>query len=35
MFSFDVENITKGIGIVTATFAMIGGGYTMLDKFVL
>jgi len=33
MFSFDVENITKGIGIVTATFAMIGGGYTMLDKF--
>lgn len=33
MFSFDVENITKGIGIVTAIFAMIGGGYTMLDKF--
>jgi len=32
MFSFDVENITKGIGIVTASFAMIGGGYTMWDK---
>jgi hypothetical protein len=32
MFSFDVENITKGIGIVTATFAMIGGGYTLWDK---
>lgn len=33
MFSFDVENITKGIGIVTATLAMIGGGYTFLDRF--
>jgi hypothetical protein len=33
MFSFDVENITKGIGIVTATLAMVGGGYTFLDKF--
>ena len=32
MFSFDVENITKGIGVVTATFAMIGGGYTLWDK---
>jgi len=32
MFSFDTENITKGIGIITATFAMIGGGYTLLDK---
>ena len=32
MFSFDVENITKGIGVVTASFAMIGGGYTMWDK---
>jgi hypothetical protein len=32
MISFDVENITKGIGIVTASFAMIGGGYTMWDK---
>ena len=26
MFSFDIENITKGIGIVTATFALVGGG---------
>ena len=32
MISFDVENITKGIGIVTATLAMLGGGYTLLDK---
>ena len=32
MFSFDAENITKAIGVVTATFAMIGGGYTLLDK---
>ena len=32
MFSFDVENITKGIGVVTATFAFIGGGYTLWDK---
>jgi len=32
MFSFDVENITKGIGVVTTTFAMIGGGYTLWDK---
>ena len=32
MISFDVENITKSIGIVTASFAMIGGGYTMWDK---
>ena len=32
MFSFDIENITKGIGIVTASFAMIGGGYTLWDK---
>src|SRR5210317_506865 len=32
MFSFDIENITKGIGIVTATFALIGGGYTFWDK---
>jgi len=32
MFSFDVENITKGIGVVTATFALIGGGYTLWDK---
>ena len=28
----DVENITKGIGVVTATFALIGGGYTLWDK---
>src|SRR6056300_1990020 len=32
MFSFDIENITKGIGIVTATFALVGGGYTLWDK---
>src|SRR6056300_1824394 len=32
MFSFDTENITKGIGVVTATFALIGGGYTLWDK---
>ena len=29
---FGVENITKGIGVVTATFALIGGGYTLWDK---
>ena len=33
MLSFDVENITKGIGVVTATLAMLGGGYTVWDKF--
>jgi len=33
MVSLDAENITKGIGIVTATFAMLGGGYTVWDKF--
>ena len=32
MWVFDVENITKGIGVVTATFALIGGGYTLWDK---
>jgi hypothetical protein len=32
MISFDVENITKGIGAVTASLAMIGGGYTLWDK---
>src|SRR6056300_908642 len=32
MFSFDIENITKGIGVVTATLALIGGGYTLYDK---
>jgi len=29
----DIENITKGIGIVTASLAMIGGGYSVWDKF--
>jgi len=29
----DIENITKGIGVVTASFALIGGGYTLWDKF--
>jgi len=29
----DIENITKGIGVVTATLAMLGGGYTVWDKF--
>jgi hypothetical protein len=28
----DIENITKGIGAVTATLALIGGGYTLYDK---
>jgi len=28
----DVENITKGIGVVTAAFALVGGGYTLYDK---
>jgi len=32
MFSFDIDNITKGIGVVTATLAMLGGGYTFWDK---
>jgi hypothetical protein len=32
MFSFDVENITKGIGVITASLALIGGGYTLWDK---
>src|SRR5210317_180832 len=32
MLSFGIENITKGIGVVTATFALIGGGYTLWDK---
>jgi len=32
MWAVDVENITKGIGVVTATFALIGGGYTLWDK---
>ena len=32
MFSVDVENITKGIGVITASFALVGGGYTLWDK---
>lgn len=28
----DIESITKSIGVVTATFALIGGGYTLYDK---
>ena len=32
MWVFDIESITKGIGVVTATFALIGGGYTLWDK---
>lgn len=27
------ESITKTIGAITASFAMIGGGYTLYDKF--
>ena len=29
---WDVENITKGIGVVTASLALIGGGFTLYDK---
>ena len=32
MFSFDLENITKGIGVITASLALVGGGYTLWDK---
>jgi len=32
MLSFDIETITKGIGVITATLAMLGGGYTLWDK---
>jgi hypothetical protein len=32
MFSFDIENITKGIGVITASLALVGGGYTLWDK---
>lgn len=32
MISFDVENITKGIGVITASLALVGGGYTLWDK---
>ena len=28
----DAENITKGIGAITAVFALVGGGYTLYDK---
>jgi len=28
----DLDNITKGIGAVTATLALVGGGYTLSDK---
>ena len=28
----DIELVTKGIGVITATFALIGGGYTLYDK---
>lgn len=31
--SFSIESITKTIGAITATFAMVGGGYTLFDKF--
>lgn len=27
-----IDTLTKGIGIVTATMALIGGGYTLYDK---
>lgn len=30
--NFDVDRTTKSIGVVTAFFAMIGGGYTITDK---
>jgi hypothetical protein len=30
--NFDMESITKGIGIVTATLALVGGGYSLYDK---
>lgn len=30
MFSFDIENITKGIGVVTAIFAPIGAKHSMI-----
>jgi hypothetical protein len=28
----DIDGITKGIGAITATFALVGGGYTLSDK---
>ena len=32
MWAVDIENITKGIGVITATFALIGGGYSLWGK---
>ena len=32
MWAVDIENITKGIGVITATFALIGGGYSLWSK---
>ena len=28
----DIESITKGVGVVTATLALVGGGYSLYDK---
>lgn len=28
----DIENITKGVGVVTAALALVGGGYSLYDK---
>jgi|SRR6056300_231641 len=28
----DIENITKGVGVLTASLALIGGGVTLYDK---
>ena len=28
----DIDNITKGVGVVTATLALVGGGYSLYDK---
>lgn len=33
MSFLSLDSVTKTIGAVTATFAMIGGGYTLYDKF--
>jgi len=33
VFGFEVEHITKVVGAVTASFAFIGGGYTLWEKF--
>lgn len=32
MMEIDVEKTTKGVGLVTAIFAMVGGGYAVTDK---